>query len=63
MDRSRYELSQDDWQMVIMALESYVITQEARLISANAGDAAWQEVTDYDALITKIQLYTTEIYD
>ena len=41
------------------ALEFYIITEEDRLIDANAGDTEWEELTPYKSALRNINFLDT----
>jgi len=50
-------LDQKEWEMILLALETYVINKESQLIKENAGDTKWRDLEEYNTLIRDIQLY------
>jgi hypothetical protein len=50
-------LDRKSWEMILLALETYVINKETQLIKENAGDEPWRDLDQYNTLIRDIQLY------
>lgn len=50
-------LDRKDWDMILLALENYVINEETRLIHNNSRDTEWDRLEDFNTLIRDIQLY------
>jgi len=50
-------LDQKEWEMILLALETYVIDKEAQLIKESAGDTKWRDLEEYNTLIRDVQLY------
>ena len=50
-------LSDDDWQIILRALQTYVIIEENKLSNSNVGDREWNELSKFENLIKEIEYY------
>lgn len=57
------ELTSSEWKQITLALQNHVITMEQHLIDTNAGDREWQDVVNYEKIITKINVILEQIND
>ena len=51
------QFAREDWVRIKNALMFYVIKEEEKLISSNAGDREWTELEEYNTLIGDIELF------
>ena len=57
VDQFVASFSKEDWQRIVHALQTYVITEEASLSTQNVGDKEWNRLAAYDVLANDINLY------
>ena len=57
IDQFVASFSTEDWQRIVHALQSYVITEETSLSTQNVGDREWDRLAAYDVLANDINLY------
>ena len=50
-------VTKHDWELILHALQCYVIQREEFLSTQNVGDREWNELAEYNKLITDIQVY------
>ena len=53
----KLDISDDDWQVILRALKTYVIIEETKLTSSNVGDKEWNELSKFENLIREIEYY------
>ena len=59
MNEHIHNLFSKDIDLVINALQHYIITEENRLIKENAGDREWTELEQYRRTLTNFKFLET----
>ena len=53
----RSNLTRNQWEQVVTALEYYINHRTQDLQSRNVGDKEWQEVADFEGTLRDIEFY------
>ena len=55
--RTPSEFKTKDWEMIFAALQSYCLSEEARLALLNAGEWEWAEYNNLEKLTVDVECY------